>query len=268
MEFSFNNFNLVNYGNNDNIYFKARDVANFLGYADCDQAIRKNVWDCNKITSNDIKKINTRLADGSKKHIYINEVGLYQLVMRSKMHLAIDFQKWVMSDVLPAIRKTGKYKIIDKSVKANLTFNIQSEYDLHCQVINFIKVHYPNILLTVANGELQNDTFEKRNKSFLTGYQSGTFDLIIMNAHKIFSGFCIEFKSPTGLGVISESQKHMQYKYKLNGYKTLVSNDYNKILIEIVEYMRNSRVICNHCNRKFKNEKTLNKHFIYFHKIN
>lgn len=268
MEFSFNNFKLVNYGNKDNIYFKAKTVAKFLGYVDCDQAIRRFVWDSNKTTSENIQKFNPVKLTGSKSHIYINEAGLYQLVFRSKMPYAESFQSWVVSDVLPTIRRTGKYKIIDKSIKANITFNIQNEYDLHCQVVNFIKVHYQNILLTVANGELQNDTFEKRNKSFLTGYQSGTFDLIIMNAHKIYSGFCIEIKSPTGKGIISEEQKIMQDKYKLNGYKTLISNDYNKILIEIIEYMRGGRIVCNHCRRKFKNETTLNNHFVYFHKIN
>ena len=200
--------------------------------------------------------------------IYINEAGLYQLIFGSKKTYAEQFQKWVLEDVLPSIRKTGKYKVNDnKIVKANLTFNIQNEFDLHTQVINFIKVQYPNILLTIANGELQNDTFEKRHKSYLTGYTPGTFDIIINNLHKNYSGFAIELKSPRGSGVISEPQKLMQEKYNLNGFKTLISNDYNQIIVEIIEYMRETRIKCQHCKTKFKSNQTLKSHLISFHKI-
>ena len=124
--------------------------------------------------------------------IYINEAGLYQLIFGSKKTYAEQFQKWVLEDVLPSIRTTGKYKVNDnKIVKANLTFNIQNEFDLHTQVINLIKVQYSNILLTIAHGELQNDTLEKRHKSCLTGYTPGTFDIIIKNLHKNYCGFAI-----------------------------------------------------------------------------
>jgi prophage antirepressor-like protein len=41
----------------------------------------------------------------------INEAGIYQLIMRSNLPSAIDFQMWVCSDVLPAIRKHGMYLI-------------------------------------------------------------------------------------------------------------------------------------------------------------
>ena len=273
--FNFDNqtFTLTNYGTKDNIYFKAIEIAQFLGYADTDQAIRKYVWNSNKTTLDDIHhKLNPVNLTGSKKQhmktIYITEAGLYQLIFRSKMSYAQQFQKWVLEDVLPSIRKIGRYKVNDnKSVKANLTFNLQNEYDLHTQVINFIKVKYPDILMTVANGELQNDTYEKRQKSFLTGYISGTYDLIIMNSHIRYSGFCIEFKSPTGLGVISDAQKIMELKYQQNNFKTLISNDYNQILYEIIMYMLESRVICIHCKRKFKTMSSLTNHITSFHRL-
>ena len=273
--FTFDNqtFTLTNYGTTENIYFKAKEVANFLGYVDTDQAIRQHVWDINKTTLDENhRKIGGVILTGSKnqhmKTIYITEAGLYQLIFRSKMPFAETFQKWVLEDVLPSIRKTGKYKVNDnKVVKANLTFNIQTEYDLHTQVINFIKVQYPNILLTIANGELQNDTFEKRHKSYLTGYTPGTFDIIINNLHKNYSGFAIELKSPKGTGVISEPQKLMQEKYNLNGFKTLISNDYNQIIVEIIEYMRETRIKCQHCKTKFKSNQTLKSHLISFHKM-
>ena len=113
--FTFNNqtFTLTNYGTTENIYFKAKEVAKFLGYVDTDQAIRQHVWDINKTTLDENhRKIGGVMLTGSKnqhmKTIYITEAGLYQLIFRSKMPFAETFQKWVLEDVLPSIRKTGK----------------------------------------------------------------------------------------------------------------------------------------------------------------
>ena len=79
---------------------------------------------------------------------------------------------------------------------------------------------------------------EKRIKSFNTGYESGSFDIIINNLHKKYNGFALELKSPSGKGVVSSKQLDMQKKYELNGFKTLISNHYNDTLFQIVEYMR------------------------------
>ena len=252
--FTFDNqtFTLTNYGTKENIFFKAKEVALFLGYTNTTQAIRQHVWSTNKITPDDI-----------------NEAGLYQLIFRSQMPCAEQFQKWVF-DVLASIRKTGKYKNNEnnKIVRANLTFKIETEYDLHKQLINFLRVQYPNVLLTICNPELSNDTSEKRIKSYLLGYTVGTFDILINNLHKNYSGFAIELKSPKGTGIISDAQQGMQSKYAQNNFKTLISNDYNQIIVEIIEYMREVRIKCNHCKTKFKNNQTLTKHLLSFHKIN
>lgn len=44
--------------------------------------------------------------------IFINESGLYSLVLSSKLPNAKEFKHWISSEVLPSIRKTGKYEII------------------------------------------------------------------------------------------------------------------------------------------------------------
>lgn len=266
------NFELVNYGTIDDICFKAKDVATFLGYKQPKDAIRTHVWECNKFT----KTKNTTAKGGDetyppynyqKNTIYLNEMGIYQLIFKSKMEMAQKFQEWVFKVVLPSIRKTGSYNI-KQSIKPNLEFEIHTEYDLHKQIINFCKVNYPNILLIVANGELQNDTHEKRIKSFNTGYEAGTYDIIISNLHKDgFKGLALELKSPTGKGVISDKQLNMKRKYEENNFLTLITNDYNKAIVEIIRYMDNSRIKCKYCNRKFKNDLTIDKHHIFFHKI-
>ena len=65
--------------------------------------------------------------------IYINESGLYSLILRSKLESARAFKRWVTKDVLPSIRKTGRYIYDDMNHKYNdsLTFKIENETDLH-----------------------------------------------------------------------------------------------------------------------------------------
>ena len=281
-------FELINYGTIKEPFFKGKRIATFLGYIDTTQAIRKHVWDANKttllggvvLTPPNIQSLGfTRFQRNhvafaketmlrSQNTIYLNEAGMYQLIFHSKLPIAHHFQQWIFNDVLPSIRKTGQFAFNNHSVKPLLTFKIENEYDLHKLVVNFLKCQYPHVLLTIQNGELQNDTQEKRIKSFNTGYESGSFDIIINNLHKKYNGFALELKSPSGKGVVSSKQLDMQKKYELNGFKTLISNNYNDILFQIVEYMRETRLKCLHCSKKFKNTTTLNNHLKYFHKIN
>ena len=121
--------------------------------------------------------------------------------------------------------------------------------------------------MTVCNAELSNDTIDKRIKCNQLGYVAGSFDLIINNMHKTYTGFAIEFKSPTGKGVVSENQAKMKENYEMNGFKTLISNSYDEVITSIVEYMRDIRVKCSHCSSKFKSSKTLKNHCKYFHRI-
>ena len=80
-----------------------KDVAEILGYTDTDQAIRTHIDEEDKLT---------RKFDGSGQNrlmTIINESGLYCLILSSKLPIAKKFKRWVTSEVLPAIRKTGGY---------------------------------------------------------------------------------------------------------------------------------------------------------------
>ena len=63
-----------------------------------------------------------------KTAIYINEAGFYSLVLSSKLETAKAFKKWVVSEVLPSIRKTGSYSL--KKYPRSIGFKIENEYDL------------------------------------------------------------------------------------------------------------------------------------------
>ena len=147
-----------------------------------------------------------------------------------------------------------------------LTFKIENETDLHVKVVSFLKKRYPHSLFTVTLGENQDTTF-KRIDSFKKGYLRGSPDLIINNLHKHYTGFCIEFKSPNGRGVLSPDQSIMLQQYQSNGFKTFVSNDYDLIIEQIIEYFRDVRILCSHCPRRFISSQSLRNHINGFHKM-
>lgn len=84
-------------------YFVGKDVAEILGYSNPQKAIRDHVDDEDR-TANDSFTVN------GTKGLLINESGLYSLILSSKLPTAKKFKRWVTSEVLPAIRKTGSYK--------------------------------------------------------------------------------------------------------------------------------------------------------------
>ena len=94
-------------------------------------------------------------------------------------------------------------------------------------------------------------TEKMRIDSWRKGYQKGQPDLLILNKHKKYTGFALELKSPTGWGVLSPDQQKYLQGLKEAGYLTLVSNDYDEVIVQIQEYFREVRSFCSHCGRWF-----------------
>ena len=200
--------------------------------------------------------------------IYVNESGLYCLILHSKLESAHAFKRWVTKDVLPSIRKTGRYSYDDMNHKYNdsLTFKIENETDLHTKVVSFLRKRYPHSIFSIGLGENQ-DSVNKRIDSFKKGYHRGSPDLIIHNLHQSYSGLVIEFKSPNSKGILSYDQSKMLQQYQNNGFKTIVSNDYNYIIEQLIEYFRDIRIKCSYCARKFISTLSIKNHIKGFHKI-
>ena len=86
-------------------WFVGKDIATALGYAKPENAVKAHV-------DNEDKSTTPIQGSGYKtKAIIINESGLYSLILSSKLPNAKKFKRWVTSEVLPAIRKTGSYSI-------------------------------------------------------------------------------------------------------------------------------------------------------------
>lgn len=88
---------------NDEPYFVGKDVAIALGYERPTDAARKHV----DPEDRGVAKIET--PSGTQEMTVINESGLYSLILSSKLPNAKKFKRWVTSEVLPTIRKTGGY---------------------------------------------------------------------------------------------------------------------------------------------------------------
>lgn len=85
-------------------FFLGKDVAKALGYGQPDKAIVRHVDDDDRTFHTVIDSLGRR-----QKAFIINESGLYSLVLSSKLPQAKAFKRWVTSEVLPQIRKTGGY---------------------------------------------------------------------------------------------------------------------------------------------------------------
>ena len=241
-----------------NIFFIGKDVSKILGYSDTNKAVRQHVEKEDKF------KGAAKTAGGLQQTFYINESGFYSLLLSSKLETAKKFKRWVTSEVLPSIRKFGQYKLFDSPW--NKMIMISNEKELHYKVVNLIRNYYPNAILVAGLGENQ-DTEEKRLDSWKKGYERGTPDLMILNYHIDYKGLCIEFKSPTNVYEVSESQLKMKEKYKKNNYAFILSNDYDSISKKIHKYMAGVRIPCEFCPKAFCSSKTLATHYKIFHRI-
>ena len=95
-------------------HFVGKDIAEILEYQNGSRDINRHV--------DPEDRIKTMVFDGNqdKETILINESGLYSLILSSKMPKAKKFKRWVTSEVLPEIRKTGSYTKAPKSFKEAL----------------------------------------------------------------------------------------------------------------------------------------------------
>ena len=101
---------------NNQIMFVGKDMAQALGYSNTQKAIRDHVDYEDKLTERIV------LSGQNRSIIFINESGLYSLILSSKLPQAKAFKRWVTSEVLPQIRQTGGY-IPTKDAQGRLLSN-------------------------------------------------------------------------------------------------------------------------------------------------
>lgn len=155
-----------------NAWFVADDICKILGYTkDTATVIKKH---CNKVydskdldgTNELAKKITVDTNGGKQAMIAINEPDLYRLIMRSRMPDAVRFERWVVEDVLPTIRKMGKYTVkrkIDYAAATDATTVAHAEESAQCE-------RFPNMMPSMT---FPKPLTEKINAAKLKLYNEG-----------------------------------------------------------------------------------------------
>lgn len=106
-------------------WFVGRDVVMALGYKKPINAIYDNVEE------EDTRKQGTPTNGGIQQLLYVNESGLYSLIFGSKLESAKKFKKWVTSEVLPSIRKTGSYNAPPMTIPEQIQLLAKGNVEIH-----------------------------------------------------------------------------------------------------------------------------------------
>lgn len=122
-------------------YLVGKDVAEALGYEEPRSAVSK------KVDTEDRGVAKMETPSGIQEMTVINESGLYSLVLSSKLPTAKKFKRWVTSEVLPTIRKTGGYQLPQTYAEALRALADKAEEAERLK-------HENNVLIT-QNAELQ-----------------------------------------------------------------------------------------------------------------
>ena len=124
------------------IWFKARDISLALGYVNVYKSISDHVDPKDRIALSQLKKGVMKRnplfhKNEQESTIFLNEAGLYSLVLQSKLPFAREFKRWIIKDVLPNIRKNGNYCLSNtkQCFSRQLCFKIMGERDLQATIM-------------------------------------------------------------------------------------------------------------------------------------
>jgi len=121
-------------------WFCGRDVCEILGYVDYRNALHNHIEDdCKQSLGNIlgvVVKPTPNLTHNERQMTYITEEGLMSLLFACKLPIGKRFRKWVLKEVLPSIRKTGKYELQNAltASKAQLALKEKSEREILLQL--------------------------------------------------------------------------------------------------------------------------------------
>ena len=108
-----------------NIWFKAKEVAQILGYKNTEKAIKSHVSENHK------RKIlfsNQHETHGCSMTYFLDEAGFYELVFKSRLPAAKIFREWVFTIVLPSIRKFGYFNMFKSKIKRRVIIDGEKFY--------------------------------------------------------------------------------------------------------------------------------------------
>ena len=135
--FKFESSQVRTLGTADTPLFVALDVAAALGYLNPKVAASQHV------DPEDIVKQEIETNGGRQTVNCVNESGLYALIFGSKLESAKRFKRWVTSEVLPAIRKTGQYRCATTPQIPSEYLTLEHQYRIQSEVAK--RVHKDDV---------------------------------------------------------------------------------------------------------------------------
>lgn len=125
-------------------WFVGKDVAECLGYADTFGALKKHVDDEDK------QNCQNDSFESPRGMTVVNESGMYSLALFSKLPTAKPFRRWITSEVLPSIRKTGGYSVKPLSLEEQMAQGLMAANKLIAEKNKEIEVMKPKALFADA----------------------------------------------------------------------------------------------------------------------
>lgn len=197
-------------------WFVGRDVVMALGYKKPINAIYDNVEE------EDTRKQGTPTNGGIQQLLYVNESGLYSLIFGSKLESAKKFKKWVTSEVLPSIRKTGSYNAPPMTIPEQIQLLAQGNVELNKRMdtmqseIESIKLDLPILPIEADKITI---AVKKKGASILGGKHTYAY-----NNRKIRQK------------VYCNIYSNLKYNFGIKSYKSLKRSDCEKALEIINDY--------------------------------
>ena len=186
-------------------WFVGKDVAEALGYKDVNHAILDHVDEEDKVNSKTQGQNAPEL--GQRGSWLINESGLYSLILSSKLPNAKKFKRWVTSEVLPTLRKTGSYTKVPTDPRELLMLTIKA-HEQTAQRVDVLEEKVSDLEKSTTIDSSQQYTLERIAKttviSALGGIDSRAYQLM---SRKIFSNIWRDYKNYFKLGSYRDTLK-------------------------------------------------------------
>jgi prophage antirepressor-like protein len=233
---------------NGEIWFVAKDVAGALGYANQNEAVQDHVDIEDKLNSKTLPSFDLNL--GQRGGWLINESGLYSLILYSKLPSAKRFKKWVTSEILPSIRKTGGYVQINR--EKEFLDNWLSRFSDETKNVMIKELTATNEKLQEERDNLAKDNAVYRGEVFdwgdrkrlnfairkLASLQNKSFGIVWNDFYRELSyRWGIDLKKRGGSPYIKHIQEK-EWQYVLRTL-TALCEDANTTLSEIMKNIRN-----------------------------
>jgi len=239
-------------GSHDDPWFVAKDIATMLEYSNTEKAVRDHVDNDYILTYENYKKLRPPEMGGLKNESslfpiiqsqtkLINESGLYCLILRSKNEKAKLFQKWVTSEVLPSLRKSGEYKF-------------QEHIKLLTQEKQQAIKEKEEVILEKATITRQLTSVTKNHNEMLKRRRRGVYEIgnvVYILSHVAFTTYYQDDYYKIGISTQSITETTPAFKNRLASYKQGAPCEYK---VHYLIYVENNKLIEDILKLKFKDQ--------------